>query len=332
MATVANETLSRTIGRGSRGDIQLGTIPTANDLNVNIPLTNISIGYRNPRHIWREALPAVRVSEYKNAIPTFGRDAWLIPRAGVRGDGVGPRGGYKYATTNYECLSYSLATTVTKRERNAAAKTGVVDPDLRATNYVTDQVNLCIERLAATLLFTSGNYASTASPSTKWTDGGADPIQDIDTGINAVEAAIGVPPNVGIIGRTGWADLKRHPDIIAPFVNTQTGIITEQMVAQLLGLDRLLVGRAIYTSSIEDAATTAMTDVWTDSMALLYVPPAAALDMPAWGYTLIWEEEDFITENWSNNGEDADWIRNKCSVVPVMLSNISGYLLTDVHA
>lgn len=331
MPTIANEALGRTIGRGARGDIALGTIPTPNDLNVNIPLTNISIAYRNKNLIWREAMPAVRVPDYKNAVPIYGRDAWLIPRAGVRGDGLGPRGGYKYSTTNYECLSYSLGTTVSDRERNAAAKTGIVDPDIKATNYVTDQLNLCIERLVATELFTSGNYASTASAGTKWTDGAADPIGDIRTGLETVSAAIGTPPNRMIIGRSGWNDLIDHPDIIARFVNTQTGIITPQMIAALFDLEMVLVGRAVYTSSIEDAATVTMTDVWTDHCALLYVPSGPALDEPAFGYTLIWQDEDFVTENWRNNGEDADWVRTKCSVDPITLSNVSGYLLTDVH-
>ena len=330
MPSIRNDNLQRVLGPGAdRGDVQLATLPTANDLNVNVPLTNVSLQFRNPTHIWREALPAVRVASAKDSIRTFGRDSWLIPRAGVRGDGVGPRGGYKVGTENYETISYSMATTVTDRERNAA-QLGVDDPDLNATRFCTDQVNLGIEELVSGVVFGSGNYATTATPTVKWEDGASDPINDVQTGRTTVQQAIGMPPNVGVIGQEAFDQLVDHPDIIARFINTQAGILTADMIARVFLLDRLLVGSVIKVTSKEGAATVTTSYVWGKFMALLRIPNAAALDTPAFGYTLIWQDEDFLTENWRNNGETADWIRTRSSVDVLALSNVSGYLLTAV--
>ena len=329
-----NEALQRVLGSGGvvpgKG-VSLATLPTANDLNVNVPLTNVSLMFRNPIHIWREALPAIRVASAKDSIRTFGRDSWLIPRAGVRGDGIGPRGGYKVSTTNYETISYSMATTVTDRERNAAQE-GVDDPDLNATRHCADQTNLGIEQLVRDVVFATGNYATTATPSTTWDDGASDPIGDVQTGRETVQLATGVPPNVGVMGYQVWEQLRDHPDVIARFSSTQAGIMTPELVAQVFDLDKLLIGRAIKVSSSEGAATTTTGFVWDKNMALLRVPDGAALDVPSFGYTLIWDGEDFQTENWRNNGETADWIRTRVSVDPLPLSTVSGYLLTSAVA
>ena len=324
----ANISLMDVLGEQSGGS--LASLPTANDLHVAQVLTNLSLGYRNDLHIWRNVLPGVRVARKKDNIREYTRDDWLRPRAGVRGNGRGPRGGYTVTTQSYECISYSMSVDVTDDERNLASD--VDDPDVSGTWYCSDQVNQVVEQLVADLCFTAGNFATTTtlSGTTQWSDGQSDPNGDISTGKATVAAEIGREPNIGVMGRAVWTDVRNHPDILARFVNTQTGIITPAMVAQLWDLDALYIGRAIKVTTKEGAATDTFANIWGSHMALLHVPTTAQLNAPAFGYTLIYEEEDFLTETWRNgNGATSDAIRVRLAVEPIALSSVAGYLIID---
>jgi hypothetical protein len=317
-------------------DLLAASLPTANDLHVTQLLTGISTAYRNDGHIWRDVLPPVPVARKKDSIRNFNQSDWLKVEARQRSQNVrGARGGYRVGTDTYTCIEYSMSTDVTDDERDMANIAD--DPDVDATVFCSDQVNARMEKLASAVVFGSGNYASgntsTLAGANQWSDGASDPIGNCRDAKETVSSKIGRDPNTLVIGAAVWRQLQDHPDIVDRFVNTQTGIITPAMVAQLFELDRILVGKAIEVTTLEQATTVTTARIWGKQAAFLYLPTGPSLRTPAYGYTLIHGGTDFLTETWRNgDGATSDAVRVRTAAVHKVLATQAGYLYSDAVA
>jgi hypothetical protein len=86
-----------------------------------------------------------------------------------------------------------------------------------------------------------------------------------------------------VIGKQVWNQLRWHPDLIDTIKWTQRGVLTEDLVASLLGVDRLLIGRALVTTTPEGTAEASVTysRIWGKAALFLYVPQRANLRQPA---------------------------------------------------
>jgi hypothetical protein len=72
------------------------------------------------------------------------------------------------------------------------------------------------------------------------------------------------------------------------FKYTAGGVLTEQMVAEALGIDKILVGGAVYNSANE-AATESMADVWGKYCLFAYINPRPEIRKPSLGYQYTWQ-------------------------------------------
>ena len=203
-------------------------------------------------------------------------------------------------------------------------------PEREATEFVTDKLLLRLEKDVADLVFTAGNWTNTGTPNGGvWSGDSSDPINDVVGSSlvrETVRKAIGRYPNVCVLGAAVWASLQRHPDILDRVKYTQTGVVTEQLVAALFGVDKLLVGRAIIDSA-KEGATASIGDVWGSSAFFGYVAPTPGLMTPSAGSIFSWknrevnqyrEDQEHQTvyecvQNWDSKVTSAD----------------SGYLLTS---
>ena len=72
---------------------------------------------------------------------------------------------------------------------------------------------------------------------------------------------------------------------------TQRAQLTVDLVASLLELPKLLIGRSIQTTDPEGTAEASVTytRIWGDNALLTYVPDAPSLLNPAAGYTFVWQ-------------------------------------------
>jgi hypothetical protein len=101
-------------------------------------------------------------------------------------------------------------------------------------------------------------------------------------------------PNKLVMGQIVLDRLADHPDLlyrIAGGANTSSvAKVTNQLIANLLDLDEILVGNSIYNTAADAAAGTFTGDyVIDDDALLLYTPPSPGLLVPSAGYTFIWK-------------------------------------------
>jgi hypothetical protein len=98
-----------------------------------------------------------------------------------------------------------------------------------------------------------------------------------------------------VMGADVMKELKNHPDLIDRIKYTQRGVVTEDLIASLFGIPKVVVSYASKTDSprINDAAAQDAAATYdfigdTKSAMLAYTPASPSLLTPAAGYTFVW--------------------------------------------
>ena len=139
----------------------------------------------------------------------------------------------------------------------------------------------------ATVITTCGNWASASNPGTVWSSDSSDPVSDIENLKDTVTGRIGRAPNTVVMGQKVWTALRKHPDLLDRVKYVERGVLSPAAFRDIFGVEKLLIGTAIYNSAVEDAAAS-YSYIWGSNLWMGYVPGAATLMTPAAGYTLEW--------------------------------------------
>ena len=171
------------------------------------------------------------------------------------------------------------------------------DPLGRAVEGTSELIALDREKRVADLVFNTATYPAanraTLSGTSQWSDyTNSDPY----SAIMAARDGMLMPFNTGIIGRLAWSKLRVHPKITAALApssngnsstsNAQGAPATLQAVADLLELDRILVGES-WVNTAKPGQTASLARIWGKHMALLHLNPIASIRGNAitFGYT-----------------------------------------------
>jgi len=268
--------------------------PTAIDVHVDAPLTNMLVGYDNPLLIADDIFPVLSVAKQSNIVPQLVQSDFFRNNASLRAPGTPSRGsGFKTDNTlKYFCDRYSFRYEIDDETRaNADAP---YDLDTIGAELVADMIGLNKEVAFATDFMTTGTWGNDDAGGTDFTQWNnyatSTPLVDITTYINEVEGRIGRQANGMVLGSQIWEKLQWHPDALDAIKYTQIGVVGQDLFRGLAGLDRFLIGRAIYTTSPEGTAEASVTytRVWGKKALVFYAPPSPSLMTPSAGYTFTW--------------------------------------------
>lgn len=275
--------------------------PTARDLHVDQALTNLSIAYRNSTYIADQMFPIVPVKKQSDIVPKYNQSYWFRDLARLRVGGQKSEGsGFTVdVTKHYFCPRYSFRFEIPDEVRDNADDPFNMDRD--GAVFVTDKMQMRREVNFASAFFTTSkwaqvNVAANGDPTggtdfTKWSDYGASqPLVDVAGYQDQIEGLIAREPNVFAIGKQAYVQLKWHPDLIDTIKYTQKGQLTPDLIAGLFEIPKFLIGRGIYTTSIEGTAESSVTysRIWGKAALALYVPDGPSLLTPSAGYTFVW--------------------------------------------
>jgi hypothetical protein len=93
------------------------------------------------------------------------------------------------------------------------------------------------------------------------------------------------------VNRTGWNTMKNHPDIVDRVKHVSDGPVTTDIVAKLLGLERIVIGAAVKNTA-QEGATDSVSYIFGKHALLCYAAPAPGLEVPSAGYTFRWTGMD----------------------------------------
>lgn len=274
---------------------------TTGDVHVNTALTNLAVAYIQDvgKFIASQVFPEVPVKKQSDKIMQFDKNDYLRVQAQKRAPGTESAGGGFAVTSNttYFCDIHAFHQDIPEA---TLSNSDIPNLDIAVTEFVTQQLLLERERDFVSNFFTTGVWGTdatgTASSSTwpnfiQWSDtANSTPLEDIRHGKRVIQSSTGFTPNTLVVSREVHDYLVLHPDIKDLIKYTRMGIADAggyQMMADLFGVDRYIVGETAYASNTEGASEAYNYNFGKGAM-LAYVPQRPQMFAPASGYIFSW--------------------------------------------
>lgn len=286
--------------------------PTASDVHVNRPLTNMSIAYMQSADAFvaDRVFPNMPVPKQSDAYFKYDRSDFARNQFRKRAPGTeSAGGGWKVAQDTYFAEIWALHKDIPDPIR--ANTDSPLDLDRDATIWLSQQGLIAREVLWASSYFATGiwrGYDGTLTDITgvasgvgagevlHWSDANSSPIQDIKTlATSNMLLTLGLRPNTLVIGRPVLDVLTEHVDVIDRIKygnsNSSPTIVSRAALAALFDIDRILVMDGVQVTSPENPAfeTSITTAFIAGKHALLtYVNPNPSLMSVTSGLTFSW--------------------------------------------
>lgn len=276
--------------------------PTRSDVHVNRPLTNISIAYiqRSQDFIADKVFPIVPVMKQSDRYFVYTKDDWFRTQAQLRAPSSESAGsGYKIDNTpTYFCDVFAVHKDVDDQTR--ANSDQPLDPDRDATLFVTQQMLLRREisftskylALGVWKGYISGGVPIDFQPNVNgqgyWDSASSNPMLDVDVLKRGVKSQTGYRPQTLVAADDVFTGLRNNATVLDRIKYTQRGIVSEELLAMLFGLEKFLVADAVLNSAVEGQAFSG--DFLVKNVALLvYANPAPSIMQPSGGYIFSWQ-------------------------------------------
>jgi hypothetical protein len=268
--------------------------PTRSDVHVNKPLTNISIAYiqRAQDFIADKVFPIVPVMKQSDRYFVYTKDFWFRTGAMKRGPASESAGGGFHVdnTPSYFADVWAFHQDVDDQTRANADQP--LDMDRDAVLYVTQNLLLRREIQFMNKYMTTGIWtgdpAGDFTPSIKWDVAGSNPMADVDQEKQIVKSQTGFLPNTLIVSADVFFALRNNAAVLDRIKYTQRGVVSEDLLALLFGVDKFLVASAVQNTAAE-GATNSMQYLSKNLCLLVYANPAPSILQPSGGYIFSWQ-------------------------------------------
>lgn len=270
---------------------------------------------------------AVNASSYTNPRLDLGQAVWLAPesqdfialsilprfevqvkaanfsavtRASLleRGGNVKRASGAAYSRSDfgttdlsYACVERGEEQKLPDDQRNLYAQD--FDAEVVAARQAMHKVMLDLEidvaaQIQNTTTWTSSDLTTNGDT---WSTISSDIIGDVISAAEIVAGNTGLQPNTLIVSRATFANMLKNTALRANINPTQIPRLDmmPELIAGILGLERILVGRGVYNSNAEGLANSS-TDIWSASYATVAHLPkeGSGLESPGLGRTFSW--------------------------------------------
>lgn len=302
-------------------------------------LTEIAQGYQNAAMVGMALFPQVAVPQRGGKIISFNKEDFLLYTT-LRTPGANTRRvQFGYASGSFTLDQHALEAVVPWEIGQDAANVSLTAHSVNmaavAVRKVQNVIALRLENVQATIATTAASYAAgnktTLSGTSQWSDytGTSNPSKDIETAKEAIRAQIGKYPNTVILSAQVMGKVRQHPAIIDRIKYTGRDVVTTDLLAALWGVDRVLVGGAVY----QDAAG-AMQDVWGKFAVVAYTTTGGPQDMgePTYGYTYRLDGAPFVEPSYTDRNAKSDIYPVTDEVSPVLTAASAGYLISAAVA
>ena len=268
-------------------------LPTVGDMHVNVPLSTMSVAFAaDDPPICEQVFPVIPTAKQSDKYFIYDRADWnrvsVVPRApGTESEGAD----WRLSTDTFYCDPFALHKDITFEERQNADT--VLELDSDAVSFLVRQMRMKKDKAWATEFFTSSVWTgsttgSDITVSTKWDASSSTPIKDIRAQARSIHTKTGYRPNTLVIGATTWDALVDNADFLDRIKYTQTGIVTKELLAKALDIDKVIIAELMEATSQEGDATTVTAQMFGEGALLLYVAPKPGKRVPSAGYQFRW--------------------------------------------
>lgn len=257
-------------------------------------LSKVALGYKDPEFIGTTLFPIVESPNSGARIIRFGKEAFLQYQLRRSPGAKTARVQFGYASDPIALVQDALEGQVPREWLRDAQQVPNIQLGTRAVNSAMRVALRALEIEQAELAQDAANYDANhkVTLGTAWTDVSADIKASVDTGKSAVRASIGVEPNVLEIPYTAFQGAQNNTKVKEQFKYTSSQSITADMLAQFLGVKKVVVGQGVY--AVDESSD--FVDIWSKAL-LTYVPMnAQTIEEPSYGYTYVGEGQPLVEE------------------------------------
>lgn len=272
--------------------------PTVSQVHVDAILTNASVAYIQSadNFIANKVFPIVPVDKQSDLYFKYTKEDWFRDDAKVRADGAeAATAGYGLTTDSYFADVYAVKKAI--GDQLMANFDSPLDPLRDGAKYTAQLIMNRMEAQFVEDFIQTGIWANeyvgvsgtpTGNEFKQWSDlANSDPIQDIEEAKSDILGSTGYEANKLVLGYEVYKTLRNHPDIIDRVKYTGRDVPDTQYLAQLFGLDEVLVAKAVKNTAAE-GQTGAFSFTFGKSALLVHSAPNPGLLMPSAGYSFQW--------------------------------------------
>jgi len=304
-------------------------MPQPKDVRISPLLTQTSLGYKQDGYIAEQLFPIIPVVKDSAKIASYGMDNLRIEKA-LRGIGA-PAAEVGHSVSigdHYNLEEFALKEEIADELRENCENP--INADIDAVVNLTDKLLVAKEKAVADVVRDPAIITQTSAP-VNWSDFvNSDPFADVKLAKTTIFTATGKEANTITICWDVLQELLIHPLLLARFPGAAE--VTPQMlndsIARLFGLERMLVGKAMYNSAKEGQADV-LAKIWTADVIVSYTEPNPSLKSRSLGFTyqkagqnrqvLKWRDADPTTRK--------DWVSVSDKYDQKLVSASCAYLL-----
>jgi hypothetical protein len=276
--------------------------PTRSDVHVNRPLTNISIAYiqRAQDFIADKVFPIVPVMKQSDRYFVYDKAYWFATVAQKRAPSTeSAGGGFSIDNTpTYFCDVWAMHKDVDDQTRANADQP--LDLDRDATLFVTQNLLLRREIEFSNTYMTRnvwtgypGDYQPNVNGAGYWDSSTGNPMADVDFLKQKIKSQTGFLPNTLIVANDVFFALRNQALVLDRIKYTQRGVVSEELLASLFGVEKFLVASVVQNTGPEtqppSLASANLGYLMINNFLLVYANPAPSILQPSGGYIFSWQ-------------------------------------------
>jgi len=248
-----------------------GTPSTGRDLHVDVPLSNVVVGRRPEGFIADQLLPITPVSKQSDIFYKYNHGHFIRHEANLthRAPGTEAKKVHFTVTSDtYFAPNYALATDwpvedhVNADEVLAWAETSAMN--------LADRLMVDYEVRVAALAVNTTSVRTVTSINTAWSNTtGSRPLDDFATQMENFRQATGLKPNLAVIPEQVMTHLRRNDQLRDILFGDRGGLASDTQIAQLIGVDRVLVPAAqinLFGETETENGSWSLSDAWGNHM------------------------------------------------------------------
>lgn len=308
-------------------------MPLPSQVHQNQALENISIAYKNGDLIAQDLCPMVPVPHESDAYYVYSRDMLVLPQTGRAPGAEANQASFSLSTATYQCEEHALKDVISDRARNNADKALNLEAD--AVEHLTNLILMRQEAELVDLIGSGTSWANTTSLTSTfaWSANTtlSNPIQFVDSATTVILRSCGMRPNVIAFNDPTFRAAKEHVSVVDRIKYTSAESVSEQLLAKLFSIDKLLVARGIRNTGAEgNADNTANSYLWTDLAWVGHVEMNPGLRKPSalYNFTLKQGNPVKVTQ-WREDALGGDAVEVSKIYQQVSPMSAAGYLIND---
>jgi hypothetical protein len=309
-------------------------MPLPSQVHRDKALENVSVAYKNGDLIADKLCPPVPVQHESDVYYVYSRDQLVVPETARAIGAESNRASFSLSTASYRVQEHALKDIIYDRARKNADP--ALNLEVDAVEHLSMLIKMREELELANLIATGTAWANVTSLTSTfaWNQNTtlSNPILFADSAAATVIQQSGMVPNRGLINDPTFRAAKEHVSIVDRIKYTSAESVSEDLLAKLMGLPSLLVGRGIFNSGAEGTAdATSNSWIWTDMAWFGYVSESAGLKKPSalYNFTLKSGGSTVEVKRWREDAVDGDAVEVRRLFDQQVPMSAAGYLIVN---